>query len=173
MIRGVRMTGDWGLGRTLLLTGPSRLRAASQRALMQEAQYLRRELVQGMRSQAPGGRPYAPLAQSTLERRKRAGRSGGKILIVTGDLRNSINVTQRQNEVFVGILRTARGRDGQTMVNIAEVHEEGSRDGRIPARPTFGPVFQQWSKDARDRFFARVGQNLGGAYGSIPGLVPK
>jgi phage gpG-like protein len=47
-------------------------------------------------------------------------------LIASGDLRTSITVTE-VTQVFVGVHRTAKTRTGQSLVDIAALHEHGSR----------------------------------------------
>ncbi|MBN1771102.1 MAG: phage virion morphogenesis protein, partial [Deltaproteobacteria bacterium] len=76
---------------------------------------------------APGGQPFAPLAPTTLAVRRFRVFKGTKALIVRGDLRNSIMVVKQAGGVFVGVLRTAKGKAGQPLVNVAAVHEFGSR----------------------------------------------
>jgi len=44
----VRKTGDWGAARRVLAAGPVRLKLAIAVALKQEAQLLRKEIVQGL-----------------------------------------------------------------------------------------------------------------------------
>jgi hypothetical protein len=123
----VRKTGAWSRAAKLLATTPARLRAAANKALLQEAQFFRMKIVDGIREQAPGGRPLQPLAPTTLAIRRFLGFRGAKALIARGDLRNSIQVIRGRDSVFVGILRTAKGKSGQTLTNVARVHEYGSR----------------------------------------------
>ena len=123
----VRRVGDWQVAHRILAAGPLRLQKAMDRAVLQEAHLFRKEIVQGIANQAPGGNAFSPLAETTLATRRFRGFRGTKALIVRGDLRNSITVVSRHGEAFVGVLRTARGRDGQSLVNVAEVQEFGSR----------------------------------------------
>ncbi len=120
--------GQWAVAKRILMTGGARTRIALDRAVQQEAMYLRSKIVEGFRTQAPGGVPFRPLAKTTLAIRKFKRFRGTKALIVRGDLRNSVT-TQRTGyaAAFVGVLRTARSRDGKSLVNIAEVQEFGSR----------------------------------------------
>jgi len=48
-------------------------------------------------------------------------------LIVQGDLRNSIAVVKEGDGVFVGVLRSAKSSGGGSLVNVAAIHEFGSR----------------------------------------------
>lgn len=135
MIR-IQTTGDWQRAAMILRTSPARLRVAMDRAVLAEAHFFRRKVVEGFRTQAPGDRPFRPLSPTTLAIRRFRGFGGSKALIVRGDLRNSITVFHRMTalgaEAWVGIRRNARGRDGQKLVNIAEIHEFGSRPIVIP-----------------------------------------
>lgn len=120
-------TGDWAAARRILATAPKRLKEAQDKAVLQEAQFFRTKIVEGLRSGAPGGQALEPPAPTTLAIRKLRGFKGTKPLIVQGDLRNSIAVVREGDGVFVGVLRSARGRAGGALVDIARVHEFGSR----------------------------------------------
>ena len=74
----VRKTGDWALARRLLAGGPMKLKSAMGTALRQEAQLLRKEIVQGITKQAPGGESFKPLSPLTLAAREMKGRGGTK-----------------------------------------------------------------------------------------------
>jgi len=123
---GMERKGPWKQVRRMLASAPAKLRAAIDRATMQEAQFLRTKIVEGLREQAPGGKAFAPLAETTLAVRRFRGFRGTKALIVQGDLRNSITAVKEGGRVFVGVLRTARGRAGQPLANIAALNEYGS-----------------------------------------------
>lgn len=122
----VRKIGDWQTARRILTAAPQRFRRAVERAVLQEAHLYRKELVQGLTTGSPGGKSLTPLADSTLATRRASGIRGTKPLIARGDLRRSITVVKGPaGSAFVGILRSARGRDGQLLVNVAQVHELG------------------------------------------------
>jgi phage gpG-like protein len=123
----IKKIGPWSQVGKLLATASRRVQAAFDKALLQEAQFLRTKIVEGIREQAPGGRAFAPLAPTTLAIRQFRGFHGTKALIVHGDLRNSITVTKDGDRVLVGVLRTARNRAGRYLVDIAALHEHGSR----------------------------------------------
>lgn len=122
----VTKIGDWTRVGQLLAKAPARIQAAVDKAMLQEGQFLRTKIVEGLREQAPGGRAFAPLAPTTLAIRKFRGFKGTKALLVHGDLRNAITVVREGDRVLVGVLRTARGRAGQPLVDIARLQEEGS-----------------------------------------------
>jgi hypothetical protein len=125
----IRMTkiGAWSEVGRLLATAPRRVHAAVDKAILQEAQFLRTKIVEGIREQAPGGRAFAPLAPTTLAIRRFRGFSGTKALIVHGDLRNAVTVVKDGDRAFVGVLRTAQSRSGQSLADVAELQEHGSR----------------------------------------------
>ncbi|HEX7840493.1 MAG TPA: phage virion morphogenesis protein [Kofleriaceae bacterium] len=123
----VKKIGPWSRVGKLLAAAPRRMQAAFDKALLQEAQFLRTKIVEGIREQAPGGRAFTPLAPTTLAIRQFRGFRGTKALLVQGDLRNSITVVKEGDRVFVGVLRTARNRAGKSLVDIAALHEHGSR----------------------------------------------
>jgi hypothetical protein len=121
----MRKIGSWSAARRMLAAAPQRFRRAMDQAVLQEAHLHRKEIVEGLTSGSPGGKELAPLAPSTLATRRARGIRGTKPLIARGDLRRAISVVKTPRGVFVGILRTARGRDGQSLVNVAKVHELG------------------------------------------------
>ena len=131
----VRRTGDWARARKLLSRGAGQLEKTVDQALRQEAELLRNEIVQGITRQAPGGKQLKPLAPLTLAARRMRGFGGTKALIVRGHLRNCITTIVRGHKAFVGVPRKARGRDGKSMVDVAQVQEFGSDPIVIPMTP--------------------------------------
>lgn len=131
----VMRTGDWARARQLLAAGPQRLRSAIGVAIRQEAQGLRNEIVQGLTSQAPGGEPIKPPAPLTLAARQLDGFGGTKALLVRGDLRNSITVIVEGDEAFIGVPRSARSSGGESLVDLAQLHEYGGPPVVIPITP--------------------------------------
>ena len=131
----VSRTGDWARARRLLTAAPQRLQAAISTAVRQEAHALRNEIVQGLTSQAPGGETLKPPSPLTIAARQLEGFGGSKALIVRGDLRNSITVIVQGDEDFIGVSRSARSKDGASMVDLAKLHEFGGAPVIIPMTP--------------------------------------
>ena len=131
----VSRTGDWARARRLLTAAPQRLQAAIGTAVRQEAHALRNEIVQGLTSQSPGGEPLKPPSPLTIAARQLEGFGGSKALIVRGDLRNSITVIVQGDEAFIGVSRSARSKDGASMVDLAKLHEFGGPPVIIPITP--------------------------------------
>ena len=131
----VSRTGDWARARRLLTAAPQRLQAAIGTAVRQEAHALRNEIVQGLTRQAPGGEPLKPPSPLTIAARQLEGFGGSKALIVRGDLRNSITVIVQGDEAFIGVSRSARSKDGASMVDLAKLHEFGGAPVIIPMTP--------------------------------------
>ena len=131
----VSRTGDWARARRLLTAAPQRLQAAIGTAVRQEAHALRNDIVQGLTSQAPGGETLKPPSPLTIAARQLEGFGGSKALIVRGDLRNSITVIVQGDEAFIGVSRSARSKDGASMVDLAKLHEFGGAPVIIPMTP--------------------------------------
>jgi len=131
----VSRTGDWARARRLLTAAPQRLQAAIGTAVRQEAHALRNEIVQGLTCQAPGGEPLKPPSPLTIAARELEGFGGTKALIVRGDLRNSITVFVQGDEAFIGVARSARSKDGASIVDLAKLHEFGGPPVIIPMTP--------------------------------------
>jgi phage gpG-like protein len=131
----VSRTGDWARARRLLTAAPQRLQAAIGTAVRQEAHALRNEIVQGLTSQAPGGETLKPPSPLTIAARQLEGFGGSKALLVRGDLRNSITVIVQGDEAFIGVSRSARSKDGVSMMDLAKLHEFGGPPVIIPMTP--------------------------------------
>lgn len=109
-----------------------------QNAVAQGAHELRREMMEGLRNQSPGGKTILPLSDMTIALRglpqkgaknQKLKKGTTKALIRHGDLIRSINVEKQSPENYtVGVHRGAKGKkSGKDMVNIAEVHEYGTK----------------------------------------------
>ena len=96
---------------------------------------VRKEIVQGITRQAPGGESIKPPSPLTLAARQMKGRGGTKALMVSGDLRNGIAAIVKGDEAFVGVPRKARGKDGKSLVDVAQVQEFGAGPIIIPMTP--------------------------------------
>jgi hypothetical protein len=116
-------------------TAPQQLQRAVNLSLRQEAERLRTEVVQGITRQAPGDEALEPPSELTLAARKLRGFGGTKSLMVRGDLRNAIAAIVHGAEAFVGVPRKARGKDGEPLVDVAQLMELGSRPIVIPITP--------------------------------------
>ena len=62
----------------MLQRGAQRMRQGIEQAVRQEAQLLRKEMVQGLTRQAPGGEAIAPPSELTLAARRLRGFGGTK-----------------------------------------------------------------------------------------------
>lgn len=158
--------GDWGLGLRIVNTMQGRFERAADEAALEEGHFLRKMLVQGIREGAPGGKALRPLAPTTLAVRKIVGFKGTKPLLNRGDLWKAIVVKKENGVVFVGILRSAKGKGGKPIANLAEMHEFGSR-----------PIVIRLTQKAH-RFLMMAfrkagiaGQSSGGAGGSMIAVV--
>ncbi len=119
--------GKWGLALKTLARAPKDLAEAKHKALLQEAEFFRTKIVEGLREQAPGGRQFKPLSPTTIAMRQFLGFKGTKALLRRGDLRNAIAVQEVGDAVFVGIRRTAKNSQGEALVDIAQLNEHGSK----------------------------------------------
>jgi len=151
----VRRTGDWAKARAALGNsfGP-RMAAALQAATVKNALLLVREIQRGIKSQAPGGVPFAKLAESTIDRK-----GSSKALIDTGFLVNAITQKIMADKAFVGLLRGTVNPQGEDVVNIGAVMEYGAiihhPNGAtiiIPARPFLHPVMEQYREDVLENY---------------------
>lgn len=125
LLIGVHKFGDWQEAHRILGTAGFRVPVAIRKAVKQEAQFLRRKIIENLKQGGKLASPFAPLSQGTLLSRRLRRRRSKKPLIESADMWRSIRVKVKGNDAFVGILRTARGKDGRPLANIAKVHEFG------------------------------------------------
>ena len=151
----VRRTGDWAKAKAVLgnSLGP-RMAAALRAATVKNALLLVREIQRGIKSQAPGGVPFAKLAESTIDRK-----GSSKALIDTGFLVNAVTQKIMADKAFVGLLRGTVNAQGEDMVNIGAVMEYGATihhpNGAtiiIPARPFLHPVMEEYREEILENY---------------------
>ena len=152
---GVRRTGDWGKARGKLAGALGvRLALSLKQATLKNALLLVREIKRGIRSQAPGGKSFVKLAESTIRRK-----GSSKALIDTGFLVNAITQKIIDEGAFVGLLRGAVNKEGEGLVNIGAVMEYGATiqhpNGAtiiIPPRPFLHPVMAKHRKQIVEHY---------------------
>ena len=151
----VRRTGNWAKANAKLNAslGP-RMATALRAATVKNALLLVREIQRGIKSQAPGGKQFAELAESTIERK-----GSSKALIDTGFLVNAITQKIMADKAFVGLLRGTVNQKGEDMVNIGAVMEYGATikhpNGAtiiLPARPFLHPVMAQYRDEILENY---------------------
>lgn len=127
----IKFDHGWSALRKILRDAGATAPLATKLAAEAESRMIRGEIVEGIREQAPGGKPFLPLRPLTLAARlmKKRGRRGGgtDIMRVTDQLIEGIDVhSLGGNKYFVGvpknIKRTERGQD---LYRIADVQENG------------------------------------------------
>ena len=113
-------------------------------------------------AEAPGGVPFPPLAESTIERK-----GSIKALIDTGFLLNSITQRILADHAFVGLLRGTVNKDGEDMVNIGAVMEYGATitmpNGAtivIPPRPFLHPTMEKYRGIVQENYRRAVESSL-------------
>jgi len=151
----VSRSGDWEKAKRLLTNGfNQRLALAIRKATIKNALLLVREIKRGIRSQAPGGKQFAPLAQVTIERK-----GSSKALIDTGFLVNSITQKILSDGAFVGLLRTSVSKDGKSVANIGAIMEYGCSINHpsgavivIPPRPFLHPTMLKYRNEVIENY---------------------
>lgn len=132
---GAGTYGDWAKAFKILGNTKKDLAAAQDAAILTEANFFRKEILRGLREQSPGGKTFKALDPHTIAMRKFLGFKGTKALLRHGDLRNAIAVTKVGNSVFVGVLKTAMNERGQSLANVADLNENGSKPIVIKITP--------------------------------------
>lgn len=152
---GVKRFGDWSEVETLLTNGfKQRLALAIRQATIKNALLLVREIKLGIRSQAPGGKQFPPLAQVTIDRKK-----SSKALIHTSFLIDSVKEKILSDGAFVGLLRTRVYEDGESVANIGAIMEDGCTIKHpsgavivIPPRPFLHPTMLKYRDEVIENY---------------------
>lgn len=108
----------------------------------------------------PDGKKWKPLSKATIARRKKGKKKkrSDKILQDTGILKRSVTAGKNIEVTKNSMVIEAHRKSGN--VDIARVHQLGSRKRKIPARPFLG--FNRKNIDMINRIFARwVERTLG------------
>jgi len=115
------------------------VKRAISTVLFGEASLLSNYMKKGLRDQQPGGRPMMPLSKMTIQLRGfriKRGPTHTKALIDSGSMIDSICARKRTwYRYTVGVHRNAKSKDGRDLVNIAAVHEYGSRPYTVTVTP--------------------------------------
>lgn len=130
-----------------------RINAGVRHAAVQSGLLLKKQIKKGIQSQSPGGVPFAPLADSTIDRK-----GSSKALIDSRMLINSVVAKITNDAVFVGLLRMTmhkgRGKQ-QSVANLGAIMEFGATIRRgnsviiIPPRPFIQPVYEANKEQVR------------------------
>jgi len=108
-----------------------RLPKAISQQTKRQALRLKTIMVRGIRDGAPGGKEFAPLADTTIKMKK-----SSKPLIDNGDLIRSIDVDDvGSDQFFIGVNRNAESDDGEKLANLAQIHNDGTPPYSIPVTP--------------------------------------
>lgn len=91
---------------------------------------------------------WQPLNPAYREQKMKEGKSS-KTLIASSQYLQSISSNASYPHAWVGVKRTARSKDGESLVDIARVHEFGAISLNIPSRPLWSVInkhLQAWWK---------------------------
>lgn len=118
-----QLTGDWKKLSKKMVASTRGMTTRLSLAVRKCALFVEREIVKGIQRQRPaGGSSFAALHPFTVAQKKRS-----KALIHHGDLVNSITTKQvGLLAAFAGLHKMARDREGNLLINIAEIMEGGA-----------------------------------------------
>lgn len=148
----INFTGEWEKVKRYLQG--EWINRAKPTAIKRVAAYYERQIKLNITTSGTlTGKPFEPLAESTIKRK-----GSSNPLIDTGDLRNSVRAhVIDENTAFVGVKRGKQHRKGkEDTADIAAIHEFGAivPGGEIPARPFIRPVIndEKMRKEAGEIF---------------------
>lgn len=127
----IKRDPDWRKIQVALQDAPKVLQDAFRKAALQEGEFLRKRVIEAFQKGGPEGQKWAPLSRLTIAVRTLLGNKKRKLLIGSGDLRNSIKVIASGSGanviVFIGVSRSTARKDGKDNVNIASIMEYGAQ----------------------------------------------
>ena len=133
---GAKMTGDWA--KALAVTKQLKKVAddSVKEGLTKAALFAEKTAKKHLSKQDLS---WTPLESKYRRYKERKGYSTN-ILVRTGAMFQSITSNVDAKTAFVGVKREAKDSDGNSLANIAAVHEFGSTKQGIPARPLWQPT---------------------------------
>jgi len=175
MMMGVNVTGAFESAANLAAAAAI-AKTQTLTILAQEAEMLKSKIRMGIRNQAPGGKAFAKLADTTIALRQlppapgtKARKGSTKALINNADLLHSVNVTKlRADRYFVGVHRKERSTYGERLENIAMMQEEGTKPYLIEVTPEMHRFFIFLKLEEVVEGIPPVGSVI-----SHPGLKPR
>lgn len=138
----VSKLGDWDLIGLITNNMRADMKWAAEQSVRRFALYAEKRAKEHITNQ---DLPWQPLKPSYKKRKENLGLSEN-ILVATSTYFQTITSWREGMTGFAGVKRgvTYTDKEGTAQVaNIAAIHEYGTLDGRIPARPLWGPVFQE------------------------------
>lgn len=129
MVITTKRTGAWREVGNLLKNGPPVIRRGVKTQVIGMAEEIRDKIVEGIRTQAPGGKPFKPLEQDTLAARRRR-RFNGPLALIGSQAENlikSVVVKKRGGGLIVnvGVFSKKKTRRGATVYGVGEMNEYG------------------------------------------------
>lgn len=167
MINVVKV-GAWDMAAAWFSHAPLAMHAAMERGVAEEAKVLAGVARRIITNQGEKN-PFKPLALLTLLDRRFSGFRGKKALARRGDLRRAITTHPMRiggymgSVWFVGILRTARGSDGQGLMNVGRIHEFGAGPYAVKATEKSWRRLMMIIRKAGLAVGRRLGRNAGPA----------
>ena len=145
---GIEKTGDWDGFAKMLAEAGSKLRSNIQKATNTNGRLIEDRIEARIRSNQ-----VTPATSEKFRKWKEKHGYSNTTLIMGGDLINAVKYDKKGwNEGFVGVNRNAESKDGTKLASLAAVHEYGTLNGRIPARPYIAPVVAQSEREIVENY---------------------
>lgn len=117
----------------------SSVSAAVSIVLAKEAFRLSNEMKNGLIAQRPGGKPILPLSRMTILLRGfriKRGPTHTKALIDSGSMVDAVEARRKSKFHYTaGVHRNVRSKDGKSLVDIARIHEYGTKVYTVTVTP--------------------------------------
>ena len=144
----IEKTGDWDGFAKMIAGAASKFRKNIEAATNKNGRLIEGRIVERIQSNQ--------VTPATSERFKKWKSEHGysvTTLIMSGTLINAVKYDKRSwQEGFVGVKRSAENKDGTKLASLAAVHEYGTLDGRIPARPFIAPVVARSEREIVENY---------------------
>lgn len=132
----VQLEGDWTKSKPAMRKVARMMDVKIRSFLIREAEIMRMLVVHTFAAQGVP-RPWLKLSPWTIAGRRLHRFRGTKALIWSGEMRKSISTqwNEGRKSAFCGIKYNTKSSDGRSMVNIARIHEFGSKKIAIRITP--------------------------------------
>ena len=170
----IELFGDWGKALNLFNELPLAVNSGALEGKLKAAKRIREMVRRNIKSNGPPGVHWPELSKNYKTHKKNKGGDPNRKWFFKGKYYKNIRITEKGNDVFVGVparMRGSQGKDPLTLGQIANILERGSSVRGIQARPLWGPTFKQFGGKRKVSIY--ITRNISNRVYLTTGVRPK